>query len=299
MLRPLATSATPDLRLEPPCTGVPRPSGPEIPRKSQKGCCGSSVPECQKISTKSPRTRRRVKNRGPKLSAAGISRQMSRDIPPKCLFFLGFEGCAKLFGPHRFTWKIPTRLVDIRTLSSTPVVQSYLAWKKVCDPDCLVQPPNSWIRPKSIGEGARSLFGGWPGSPENVSCSRATPCKSGVALEQETFSGLPGHPPKRLLAPSPIDLGRIQEFGGCIRQSVFGEFFDTFLRLRAGRPEKTSLELFGGFRGLCKTCMCREMLQILAFQALAKANLPRTLSRHCPEPRPNLPCGMFFEINSY
>ena len=30
-------------------------------------------------------------------------------------------------------------------------------------------------------------------------------CKSGVALEQETFSRLPGHPPKRLLAPSPVD----------------------------------------------------------------------------------------------
>ena len=77
-----------------------------------------------------------------------------------------------------------------------------------CDPDCLVQPPNSRIAPKSIGEGASSLFGEWPGSPENVSCSRATPrlhqSKSG-ALEQKTFSGLPGHSPKRLLAPSPID----------------------------------------------------------------------------------------------
>ena len=92
-----------------------------------------------------------------------------------------------------------------------------------CDPDCLVQPPNSRIAPNSIGEGASSLFGEWPGSPGNVSCSRATPrlhrCKSGVALEQETFSGLPGHPPKRLLAPSPIDLGAIREFGGCTRQS--------------------------------------------------------------------------------
>ena len=62
--------------------------------------------------------------------------------------------------------------------------------------------PESWIAPKSIGEGASSLLGGSPGSPENVSCSRATPdlhrCKSGVALEQETFSGLPGDPPKRL-----------------------------------------------------------------------------------------------------
>ena len=82
---------------------------------------------------------------------------------------------------------------------------------------------NSRITPKSVGEGASSPFGGWPGSPENVSCSRATPrlhrCKSGVAPEQETFSGLPGHPPKGLLAPSPTDLGVIREFGGGTRQS--------------------------------------------------------------------------------
>ena len=86
---------------------------------------------------------------------------------------------------------------------------------KNCDPDCLVQPPNSRIAPKSIGDGASSLFGGWPGSPEKVSCSRATP----DLHRWETFSGLPGHPPKRLLAPSPIDLGAIREFGGCTRQS--------------------------------------------------------------------------------
>ena len=63
---------------------------------------------------------------------------------------------------------------------------------------------------------------GWPGSLENVSCSRATPdlhrCNLEVALEQETFSGLPGHPCKRLLAPSPIDLGAIQSFVGYTRK---------------------------------------------------------------------------------
>ena len=95
--------------------------------------------------------------------------------------------------------------------------------KRRVAPDCLVQRPNSQTAPKSIGEGASGLFEGWPGNPENVSCSRATPrlhrCKSGVALEQETFSGLQGHPPKRLLAPSPIDLGAVWEFGGCTKQS--------------------------------------------------------------------------------
>ena len=34
---------------------------------------------------------------------------------------------------------------------------------------CLI-PRIPRIAPKSIGEGASSLFGGWPGSPENVSC---------------------------------------------------------------------------------------------------------------------------------
>ena len=86
------------------------------------------------------------------------------------------------------------------------------------DPETLVQCRNSWTSPKSIGEGAGGLLGRRPGSLENVSCSRATSrlhrCKSGVALEQETFSRLPGLPPKRLLAPSPIDLGEVQGIRG-------------------------------------------------------------------------------------
>ena len=57
-----------------------------------------------------------------------------------------------------------------------------------------------------------SLFWGWPGSPGNVSCSSVT-----ADLHQYN---LPGHPPKRLLAPSqtPIDLGALREFGGCTTQ---------------------------------------------------------------------------------
>ena len=81
-----------------------------------------------------------------------------------------------------------------------------------------------FVRLKSRGEGASSLFRGWPGSLENVSCTGATPdlhrCKSEVALEQETFLRLPGHHPlKRLLAPPPIDSRGIQESGHCTRQS--------------------------------------------------------------------------------
>ena len=36
------------LRLGPPCTGVPSPSGPEISKKSQKGLSGPPGPECPK-----------------------------------------------------------------------------------------------------------------------------------------------------------------------------------------------------------------------------------------------------------
>ena len=38
----------------------------------------------------------------------GISRQNSRDILPRSLVSLGFEGHTELFGPHPFTWKTPT-----------------------------------------------------------------------------------------------------------------------------------------------------------------------------------------------
>ena len=42
-----------------------------------------------------------------KLNTSGISRQKSRDIPPKSLVSLGFEVHTELFGPHQFTWKRP------------------------------------------------------------------------------------------------------------------------------------------------------------------------------------------------
>ena len=67
------------------------------------------------------------------------------------------------------------------------------------------------------------FLGDVPGVPKMSLALEQTPdlhrCNLGVALEQETFLGLPGHPPKRLLAPSPTDLGAIREFGGCTRQS--------------------------------------------------------------------------------
>ena len=84
----------------------------------------------------------------------------------------------------------------------------------------LVQCPDSWIPPKSIGEGASSLFEGRPGSPENVSCSGATPHLQlqpwGWSRARDIF-GTPGPSSEKTTAPSPIDLGGIQEFGHCTR----------------------------------------------------------------------------------
>ena len=62
-------------------------------------------------------------------------------------------------------------------------------------------PPNSRIAPKPIGEGASSLFGEWPGSPENVSCSRATPdlhrCNLFACSRARDIFGTPGPFPKK------------------------------------------------------------------------------------------------------
>ena len=80
-----------------------------------------------------------------------------------------------------------------------------------------------------------SLFAGWPGrTTPDLSSAKPDLLRGnlGVALEQETFSGLPDHPAKRLLAPSPIDLGAIREFSlGTLR---WGKL-QMFLR---GRPPK-------------------------------------------------------------
>ena len=89
--------------------------------------------------------------------------------------------------------------------------------------EILARRKNKEIQKKQGKEGQGVVFlGGWTGSPENVSCSSATPdlhrYNLGVALEQETFSRLPSHTPKRLLAPSPIDLGAIRVYGVCNRK---------------------------------------------------------------------------------
>ena len=93
----------------------------------------------------------------------------------------------------------------------------------VCNPDCLVQSRHSKNLPESRSEGASSLLGRGRESLKNVCCSRATSrlhrCKSGVALEQDTFSRLSGPLPKRLLAPSLLDYFRFLEFRDCARQS--------------------------------------------------------------------------------
>ena len=79
------------------------------------------------------------------------------------------------------------------------------------------------MTPKPIGEGASSLFGDSPGVP-NMSLALEQPqtCTGatlGLLWSERHFRDSRAVPPKRLLAPSPIGLGVIQEFGGCTRQS--------------------------------------------------------------------------------
>ena len=114
---------------------------------------------------------------------------------------------------------------------------------------------------KSIGEGASSLFWGWPGSPENVSCSRATPdlhrCNLGVALKRHFRDSRPS--PKRLLSPSPIHLGAIWEFGGCTRQSGSQRYsaceVDPVVKAKADALlKKWNCSLHATLRYLLETC---------------------------------------------
>ena len=125
------------------------------------------------------------------------------------------------------------------------------------------------------------FWGEGPGV-SNVSCSRATSrlhrCKSGVALEQETFSRLPGHPPKRLLAPFPNDLGAIQEFGGCTRQLRFLCLF-LFLKM----PDVTPKSL-----GILHVPSGTKLLHTFFFVCLGRVT-PRMGPRAAPRVRPREP----------
>ena len=61
------------------------------------------------------RTPRVPQTTGLEIPDLGTSWQKSRDIPPKSLVSLSFEGHTKLFGPPSLTWKTPTPPEDIRT----------------------------------------------------------------------------------------------------------------------------------------------------------------------------------------
>ena len=84
------------LRLEPPYTGVPRPSGPEIPKKSQKGVPGPLGLECRKSVEKVPNDSKRGQ-KDYKISVRGLFRHFF-DTPGReareDLFetFWGFRG---------------------------------------------------------------------------------------------------------------------------------------------------------------------------------------------------------------
>ena len=81
--------------------------------------------------------------------------------------------------------------------------------------------PNSRIAPKSIGQGASSLLEDGPGVPKmSLALEQPQTC-TGAALglleSKRHFRDSWAIPPNRLLAPSPIDLGTIWEFGACTR----------------------------------------------------------------------------------
>ena len=60
-----------------------------------------------------------------------------------------------------------------------------------------------------------------------------------------------------------------------VSKSMFEDFFGTFLTLRAGRPGKTFLRLFGGFgaQGCGASCICWEILKGVGVDG-AGGNLP-------------------------
>ena len=67
-------------------------------------------------------------------------------------------------------------------------------------------------------------------------------------------------------------------------------------RVFSGVPKENSRKKFGQGPAFAPN---RKMLWIRGFGVPGKANLPRTLGWHCPEPCPNLLLGMFLEIDSH
>ena len=67
------------------------------------------------------------------------------------------------------------------------------------------------------------------------------------------FPGLPARSVKKVSKKSQMTPKRVKK----TTKSVFGDFFDTFLTLRAGRPGKSFLRLFGDFgaRGCGDSCV--------------------------------------------
>ena len=89
-----------------------------------------------------------------------------------------------------------------------------------CDPNCLVQPPTSWIAPKSIGEGVSSLFGGWPGSHENISSNpKVAPVQVWGCSRARDIFGTPGPSSKKTTCSFSYRFRGNPGSRGCTRQS--------------------------------------------------------------------------------
>ena len=138
------------------------PSGPKSETELKTSSRGLPAPGPKKLKTESKKSR--------KMEISTLF-QLFRLFFDSILNFLG-PGAGRPRGR-----KAPGTRFQLHFRLWARIEGSQQYW----DPDCLVQPPNSRIPPKSIGEGASGLFGGRPRS-----CSRA----------RDIF-GTPGPSPKK------------------------------------------------------------------------------------------------------
>ena len=94
---------------------------------------------------------------------------------------------------------------------------------------------------------------------------------SGPEIPKKSQKGVPGPPGpecQQSVEKVPNDRTEVKK----TTKSVFGEFFDTFLTLRAGRPGKSFLRLFGNFgaRGCGDSCICGLPSQSYVHYSLSK-----------------------------
>ena len=89
-----------------------------------------------------------------------------------------------------------------------------------------------------------------------------------VALEQETFSRLPGLRPKRLLAPSPIDLGEVQEIRRCTRVLNIAQLSRDMVQIGVShRRAYAKLSTKGGYRTILGSANPEEASRDMGYRS--------------------------------